>query len=67
MPYFHVDRRIKSNGNNELHDNRCIYAATPLNRSALGYHTNAYAALVKARRIYSSSYVCSFCCKGITS
>lgn len=64
MPYYYVNTNAQSNGDHEVHeDTYCSNAPTPQNRKSLGYHSDCHSAVREAKKTYSQSNGCFYCCK----
>ncbi|MGY5848496.1 hypothetical protein ACW6QP_13890 [Salegentibacter sp. HM20] len=63
MPRYYVNTNSQSNGDHEVHeDSYCSNAPTPQNRKDLGYHSDCHSAVREAKRTYSQSNGCFYCC-----
>lgn len=57
---YYVNRKEQSNGDHEVHAEGCTYM--PSDNIFLGSYTNCYGAVAEAKRYYSQSNGCKYCC-----
>ena len=62
MAIYHVNRNAQSNGNHEIHKQRCKHLADEKNRILLGDFYTCFDAVRVAQRIYKNSDGCFYCC-----
>jgi len=64
MPHFIVNRQAQSNGDHEVHNKTagCSYMPREANQKDLGYHSDCHGAVREAKRTYSQSNGCYYCC-----
>lgn len=63
MPNYCVNKNAQSNGDHEVHDTgTCTRLPDWSNRLDLGYHATCAGAVQQAKRTYSQSNGCAYCC-----
>lgn len=62
MPRYYVNSNAQSNGDHEVHLETCSHLPNELNRVDLGYHQNCATAVQAAKRLYTKSNGCYYCC-----
>ena len=64
MPYFIVNKNAQSNGDHEVHNTTagCTYLPNASNQLDLGYHDGCSGAVRQAKKSYSQSNGCYWCC-----
>ena len=65
MPHFIVNRNAQPNsGDHEVHNKTagCNYMPDPTNQKDLGYHDSCHGAVTEAKKTYSDSNGCYYCC-----
>lgn len=65
MNVYYVNDNAQSNGDHEVHTDKCSFLPAPENRTYLGYFATCQEAVSKARQIYPQSdgcYYCSYAC-----
>ena len=61
MALYYVNRNEQSNGEHEVHKNRCKHMPDEQNRILLGDFYTCFDALRVAKRIYTNSNGCFYC------
>lgn len=64
MPNYIVNKQVQTNGDHEVHNktNGCSYMPSPGNQLDLGYHSDCSGAVREAKKTYSQSNGCYYCC-----
>lgn len=64
MPYFIVNTNAQANGDHEVHNTTtgCGHMPYSSNQQNLGYHASCSGALQEAKKTYSQSNGCYYCC-----
>ena len=64
MPHFIVNTTAQKNGDHEVHNTTdgCSYMPVAANRKDLGYQTDCSGAVTEAKKTYSQSNGCYYCC-----
>lgn len=62
MPYYHVNKNAQPNGDHEVHENGCSHQPNYENRKDLGWHSDCRGAVIEAKKTYSQSNGCYYCC-----
>jgi hypothetical protein len=64
VPYFYVNKNAQENGDHEVHEENanCGHEPHILNRLALGWHSDCHGAVKEAKKTYSQSNGCFYCC-----
>ncbi len=62
MSSYYVNKNAQSNGDHEVHEGGCSWLPAPSNRIYLGEHSGCAPAVKEAKRYYSQSNGCYFCC-----
>lgn len=64
MPNFIVNTNAQSNGDHEVHNKTdgCSYMPAASNQKDLGTHVSCSGAVTEAKRTYSQSNGCYYCC-----
>lgn len=60
MQDYYVNNEAQSNGDHEVHVSTCTWL--PTNRKYLGQFSSCYGAVSEAKKTYSQSNGCYFCC-----
>jgi hypothetical protein len=60
--YYHVNKNAQSNGDHEVHISTCTHAPDTSNRLQLGWHSSCHSAVIEAKKTYSQSNGCYYCC-----
>ncbi len=60
---YYVSKKTQSNGDHEVHTIYCTQGAEPDNRIYLGDYSNCQPAIVEAKKHYSKSNGCYYCCE----
>lgn len=63
MASYYVNKVAQSNGDHEVHTTGCTYLPAESNRIYLGEFTSCQPAIVAAKRHYSQSNGCYWCCR----
>lgn len=63
MDYYYVNRNAQLNGDHEVHTTNCIYLPSVENRLYLGYFSSCAEAVREAKKTYSQSNGCIYCCR----
>ena len=65
MPAFIVNTNAQSNGDHEVHNTTtgCNYMPDTSNQKDLGYHASCSGAVTEAKKTYSKSNGCFYCCR----
>jgi len=65
MPYFYVNTNAQKNGDHEVHekDSGCGHEPDAANRMDLGWHSDCEGAVTEAKKTYSQSNGCYYCCE----
>lgn len=59
---YYVNTNAQSNGDHEVHTETCYYLPSSSNRKYLGDFSNCKDAVAEAKKTYSKSNGCAFCC-----
>ena len=62
MSKYYVNKNAQSNGDHEVHVSGCSYMPEPENRKYLGEFTSCHGAVREAKKTYSQSNGCYYCC-----
>ena len=62
MDHYYVNRNAQANGDHEVHTTICSYLPSPENRCYLGYFSSCADAVKEAKKMYSQSNGCFYCC-----
>jgi len=62
MKNYLVNKKAQSNGDHEVHIPECLFLPDIENRKNLGYFSTCHGAVVEAKKTYSQSNGCYFCC-----
>lgn len=62
MAYYYVNKNAQSNGDHEVHVSGCGHSPASENRLSLGNFDNCAAAVREAKKTYSQSNGCYYCC-----
>ncbi|MBD58801.1 MAG: hypothetical protein CL808_01580 [Citromicrobium sp.] len=64
MPNFIVNTTAQSNGDHEVHNTTagCSYMPSTSNQKNLGTHSDCHGAVTEAKKTYSQSNGCYYCC-----
>lgn len=66
MPRFIINKNAQPNGDHEVHNltDGCAYMPNPENQIDLGYHSNCYGAVAKAKQEWPNARIngCYYCC-----
>ncbi len=65
MPYFYVNENAQNNGDHEVHEKdatNCGHEPDVANRKDLGWHSDCHGAVTEAKKTYSQSNGCYYCC-----
>lgn len=62
MDYYYVNKNAQANGDHEVHKSNCRYLPTTINLQGLGYFSNCGDAVREAKKYYSKSNGCYYCC-----
>lgn len=64
MPNFIVNKNSQSNGDHEVHNTTsgCDYMPAKANQKDLGWHLSCDGAVIEAKKTYSQSNGCAYCC-----
>lgn len=64
MPYFIVNTIAQPNGDHEVHNTTtgCSYMPNSIYQKDLGYHSSCSGAVQEAKKTYSRSNGCYYCC-----
>jgi hypothetical protein len=62
MPNYHVNKNAQSNGDHEVHESGCAHSPDVANRLQLGVHATCHGAVQEAKKTYSKSNGCYYCC-----
>lgn len=62
MDYYYVNKNAQDNGDHEVHKSSCRYLPNYANLLALGYFSNCGDAVKEAKKHYSKSNGCYYCC-----
>ncbi len=60
---YYVNKNAQSNGDHEVHTQNCSYLPIMENRIYLGEFTNCKDAVKEAKKYYTQTNGCFFCCK----
>jgi len=63
MSNYYVNKKAQPNGDHEVHLLSCSYTPIPENQLYLGSFGSCAEALREAKKSYSQSNGCYFCCK----
>ena len=63
MAKYYVNKNAQSNGDHEVHVSGCNYMPDEANRKYLGDFTNCHDAVREAKKTYSKSDGCYYCCE----
>lgn len=58
--WYYVNNRAQANGDHEVHVRSCTYF--PSDYKDLGEHKDCHSAVREAKKTYSQSNGCAFCC-----
>ncbi len=59
---YYVNKNAQSNGDHEVHTEDCRYLPNSENRKFLGEFSNCKDAVTEAKKTYSKSNGCYYCC-----
>jgi len=62
MDYYYVNENAQNNGDHEVHKSNCSYLPDAKNLKGLGYFANCTDAVKEAKKTYSQSDGCYYCC-----
>lgn len=62
MASYYVNKNAQSNGDHEVHIRTCQKLPAPENRMYLGEYVRCQDAVREAKKTYSQSDGCAFCC-----
>lgn len=62
MKSYYVNTNAQSNGDHEVHTSECRYLPAVENRKYLGVFSSCVGAVAEARKSYSRSNGCYYCC-----
>lgn len=64
MPNFIVNKNAQPNGDHEVHNKSagCDYMPAAANQKDLGYHSSCHGAVAEAKKSYTKSDGCYWCC-----
>jgi len=62
MDYYYVNENAQNNGDHEVHKSNCNYLPDVKNLKGLGYFSNCADAVKEAKKTYSQSDGCYYCC-----
>jgi len=62
MDYYYVNKNRQTNGDHEVHKSGCSYLPDAENRLYLGYFSTCAEAVREAKKTYSQSNGCYYCC-----
>lgn len=65
MKRYYINKNAQSNGDHEIHTERCSFGALPKDRIDLGYHENDRSALKAGKAVYPNADGCAYCCPSI--
>jgi len=63
MASYYVNKNAQSNGDHEVHVTGCSFMPAPENRLYLGEFTTCQPAVQEAKKHYTQSNGCAFCCQ----
>jgi hypothetical protein len=63
MASYYVNTVAQSNGDHEVHTASCTYVPSESNRIYLGEFMSCQPAVIAAKRYYSQSNGCYWCCR----
>lgn len=63
MEYYYVNKKEQANGDHEVHLSWCSYSPSPEHRISLGYFTTCAEAVREAKKHFSKSNGCYYCCR----
>ena len=63
MALYYVNKQAQSNGDHEVHKSGCSYMPSEENKQYLGSFSNCFEALREAKKYYSQSNGCYYCCR----
>jgi len=63
MDYYYVNKKEQANGDHEVHTTRCSFIPNSENRILLGYFNTCAEAVREAKKTYSKSNGCYYCCR----
>ncbi len=61
--YYYVNKNVQANGDHEVHVTGCTFMPASENRVYLGIFENCRPAVVEAKKYYSQSNGCYYCCR----
>lgn len=62
MAKYYVNKNAQTNGDHEVHTTGCSFLPNPENRKYLGEFTSCAPAVREAKKTYSQSNGCYYCC-----
>ena len=62
MDKYYVNKNAQSNGDHEVHKAGCTYMPDSQNRLYLGEFSSCHGAVAEAKKYYSKSNGCYYCC-----
>ena len=62
MKKYYVNKNAQKNGDHEVHTLDCSYLPKPENRQYLGTFSSCHRAVEEAKKYYSNSDGCAYCC-----
>lgn len=62
MASYFVNRNAQPNGDHEVHVSGCTWMPIESNRLYLGEFSNCFGAVIEARKCYTQSNGCAYCC-----
>lgn len=63
MKQYYVNDNAQSNGDHEVHDRDCSFLPGAQNRTYLGEFSSCVGAVAAAKKKYSKSNGCYYCCR----
>lgn len=63
MPNYCVNKIAQSTGEHEVHEMSCNHLPDLSNQQSLGWHSDCYSAVKKAKDYYSNVDGCWHCCR----
>lgn len=63
MDKYYVNKNAQANGDHEVHKTGCTHMPNEVNRKFLGSFANCHAAVKEAKKTYTKSNGCYYCCR----
>jgi hypothetical protein len=63
MALYYVNKNAQSNGDHEVHKSACSHMPNENNKLYLGDHSTCASAVREAKKHYSQSNGCYYCCR----